>query len=106
MQSIMHNHKVESNLINRNNLQNTKQEIYIWWWFGVSETRTCKYCGETGLTWDYEHHKNTGKWRLIKHKGCSDGTKLYGKDRCAACRWNCNKVCDLSISKYKHQAKI
>ena len=72
----------------------------------MSETRTCKYCGETGLTWDYEHHKNTGKWRLIKHKGCTSGSLKYCKDRCPACRWNRKKVCDMSSHDYNHVAKI
>ena len=68
--------------------------------------KTCLYCGETGLSWDYEHHKNTGKWRLIKHKGCTSGSLKYGMDRCPACRWNGKKVCDMSSHDYNHVAKI
>tara|TARA_B100001123_G_scaffold121211_1_gene141082 strand:- start:746 stop:958 length:213 start_codon:yes stop_codon:yes gene_type:complete len=70
----------------------------------VADDKTCKYCGETGLNWDYEHHKNTGKWRLIKHKGCTSGSLRYGNDRCPACRWNGKKVCDLRSD--DHVAKI
>ena len=43
----------------------------------MADDKTCKYCGETGLNWDYEHHANTGKWRLIKHKGCTSGSLRY-----------------------------
>ena len=70
----------------------------------MANDKTCKYCGETGLNWDYEHHANTGKWRLIKHKGCTSGSLRYGNDRCRACRWNGKKVCDLRSD--DHVAKI
>ena len=68
--------------------------------------KICKFCNETNLEWDQDHHARTGKWKLQNHKGCSNKDLRYGQDRCAACRYNGQRVCDMSLSKYKHQAKI
>ena len=66
----------------------------------------CKFCGEMNLEWDRNHHSVTGKWRLQIHNGCSSRDLRYGKDRCAACRWNCQRVCDMSAGWERHLAKI
>ena len=66
--------------------------------------KTCKFCGETGLSWDHEYHARTGKWRLSRHKGCSTSWVKRGKDRCVACIYNGNKECDPRQD--GHMAKI
>lgn len=66
--------------------------------------KTCKFCGESELNWDYEHHSRTGKWKLVEHRGCSKTFLKFGNDRCPACRWNGKKVCDLRTD--DHFAKI
>ena len=60
----------------------------------MSEGRTCKFCGQRGLEWDQAYHSRTGRWRLEKHSGCMKSNLRYGNERCSACKWNGNKVCD------------
>ena len=67
---------------------------------------TCKFCGEKDLEWDHDYHSRTGRWRLQRHNGCNKPTLKYGKDRRPACRWNGQKVCDMSASWERHVAKI
>lgn len=68
--------------------------------------KTCKFCKETNLEWDQDHHVRTGKWKLQNHKGCNNKDLKYGKDRCPACRYNCQRVCDMSASWERHVARL
>ena len=67
---------------------------------------TCKFCAQKDLEWDHDYHSRTGRWRLQRHNGSNKPTLKYGKDRCPACRWNGQKVCDMSASWERHVAKI